>query len=206
MEGTMSIACTRGQLYATTAAASDTSDEALIQSIAGGDAQAMKSLYARHNVRVFRFVVRLVGDAPTAEDIVSEVFLEVWRQAGKFQTRSSVSTWLLAIARNKALSALRSRRPTEELEHAAEAIADPHADPEMTMQERQTSELLLGCLQRLSPAHREDIDLVYYHGRSVEEVAAIVGAAPNTVKTRMFYARKQIAQMLAAQRVDRAVV
>jgi RNA polymerase sigma-70 factor, ECF subfamily len=76
----------------------------------------------------------------------------------------------------------------------------------MTMQERQTSELLLGCLQRLSPAHREVIDLVYYHGRSVEEVAEIVGAAPNTVKTRMFYARKQIAQLLAAQRIDRAVV
>jgi RNA polymerase sigma-70 factor, ECF subfamily len=135
------------------------------------------------------------------------VFFEAWKQAGKFQARSSVSTWLLAIARNKALSALRSRRPTEELDgDAAGAIADPHADPEMTMQDRQTSELLLGCLQRLSPAHREVIDLVYYHGRSVEEVAEIVGAAPNTVKTRMFYARKQIAQLLAAQRIDRAVV
>jgi RNA polymerase sigma-70 factor (ECF subfamily) len=203
----MSIACTRGELYATTGAASDTSDEALIQSIAGGDAQAMKILYARHNVRVFRFVVRLVGDTSTAEDIVSEVFFEAWRQAGKFQTRSRVSTWLLAIARNKALSALRCRRPTEALDgDAARAIEDPHADPEMTMQDRQTSELLLGCLQRLSPAHREVVDLVYYHGRSVDEVAAIVGVAPNTVKTRMFYARKQIAQLLAAQRIDRAAV
>jgi len=202
----MSIPCTRGELYAT-GAASDTSDEALIQSVAAGGAQAMKILYVRHNVRVFRFVLRFVGDTSTAEDIVSDVFFEAWKQAGKFQARSSVSTWLLAIARNKALSALRSRRPTEELDgDAAGAIADPHADPEMTMQDRQTSELLLGCLQRLSPAHREVIDLVYYHGRSVEEVAEIVGAAPNTVKTRMFYARKQIAQLLAAQRIDRAVV
>jgi RNA polymerase sigma-70 factor, ECF subfamily len=207
MEGTMSIACTRGKLYATAIAASDTSDEALIQSIAAGDAQAMKILYARHNVRVFRFVLRFVGDTSTAEDVVSEVFFEAWRQAGKFQTRSSVSTWLLAIARNKALSALRSRRPTEDLDgDAAGAIEDPHADPEMTMQDRQTSELLLGCLQRLSPAHREVVDLVYYHGRSVDEVAAIVGVAPNTVKTRMFYARKRIAELLAAQRIDRAVV
>ena len=203
----MSIACTRGQLYATTRAASDTSDEALIQSIAAGDAQAMKILYARHNVRVFRFVLRFVGDTTTAEDLVSEVFLEVWRQAGKFQTRSRVTTWLLAIARNKVLSALRCRRPTEELdEHAAGAIEDPHANPEMMMQNRQTSELVLGCLQRLSPTHREVIDLVYYHGRSLEEVAEIVGVAPNTVKTRVFYARKRIAQLLAAQRIGRAVV
>ena len=201
----MSIACTRGQLHATTNTASDTSDEALIQSIAAGGAQAMKIMYARHNVRVFQFVLRLVGDRSVAEDLVSEVFLEVWRQAGKFQARSGVSTWLLAIARNKALSALRSRRPTEEGD-AAGAIEDPHANPEMMMQNRQTSELVLGCLQRLSLTHREVIDLVYYHGRSLEEVAEIVGVAPNTVKTRVFYARKRIAQLLAAQRVDRAVV
>jgi RNA polymerase sigma-70 factor (ECF subfamily) len=76
-------------------------------------------------VRVFRFLVRFVGDKSAAEDLVSEVFLDVWRQAGRFQGRSQVTTWLLALARNKALSALR-RRPTEELdEEVAAAIEDP---------------------------------------------------------------------------------
>ena len=107
----MSISCT-GQLCTTTTAGRQrTSDVTLIRSIAAGDKQAMQILFARHNVRVFRFLVRFVGDRSAAEDLVSEVFLDVWRHAGTFQGRSQVMTWLLALARNKALSAL--RRPSE---------------------------------------------------------------------------------------------
>src|SRR5712691_9273191 len=87
----------------------DTSDEALIELIAEGDKRAMQVLYARHNVRVYRFIVRLTGNQSLAEDLVSEVFLDVWRQAEGFEAKSQVSTWLLAIARYKALSALRRR-------------------------------------------------------------------------------------------------
>src|SRR3979411_2196585 len=101
-----------------------TSDEVLIGRIASGDRLAMQVLYARHHVRVFRFVVRLVRDESKAEDLISEVFLDVWRQAGRFEGRSAVSTWMLAIARFKALSVLR-RQPEEELdEETAEAIED----------------------------------------------------------------------------------
>jgi RNA polymerase sigma factor (sigma-70 family) len=85
-------------------------DEELITRIARGDRLAMQVLFARHNLRVFRFVVRLVKDEGIAEDMIGEVFLDVWRQAGRFEARSSVSTWLLSIARFKALSALRKRR------------------------------------------------------------------------------------------------
>ena len=92
-----------------------TSDEVLISRIAGGDRLAMQVLYARHHVRVYRFVLRLVRNEATAEDLISEVFLDVWRQAGKFEGRSAASTWMLSIARFKALSALR-RRPEEELD------------------------------------------------------------------------------------------
>jgi len=74
----------------------------------------MQVLFARHHVRVYRFVLRLVREEATAEDLISEVFLDVWRQANRFEGRSAVSTWLLAIARFKALSILR-RRPEEEL-------------------------------------------------------------------------------------------
>ena len=74
------------------------------------------------------------------------------------------------------------------------------------MQNWQRTEILLDCLTQLSPAHREVIDLVYYHERSIDEVAEIVGVPPSTVRTRMFYARKRIAELMAAQGVDRAVV
>src|SRR5258705_7134837 len=96
----MSISWTARQLYTTTTAARQTldlPDATLIRSIAAGDKHAMQILFARHNVRVFRFLVRFVADESAAEDLVSEVFLDVWRQAGKFQARSQVSTWLLAL-------------------------------------------------------------------------------------------------------------
>jgi RNA polymerase sigma-70 factor, ECF subfamily len=150
--------------------------------------------------------LRFVADGSAAEDLVSEVFLDVWRQAGRFEGRSRVTTWLLGIARYKALSALQ-RRSTEELgEDVAAAIEDPQDNPEVTIKNRQTSEILLDCLKKLSQAHREVIDLVYYHEKSIDEVAEITGIPPNTVKTRMFYARKRIAELMSAQGIDRAIV
>src|SRR3989442_3727061 len=180
-----------------------TSDEVLIGRIANGDRLAMQVLYARHHVRVFRFLVRLVRDESTEEDLISEVFLDVWRQAGRFEGRSAVSTWLLAIARFKSLSALR-RRPDEELdEETAGAIEDPSDDPATALEKKDKSVMRRKCLAGLSAEHREIIDLVYYHEKSVEEVAEIVGIPENTVKTRMFYARKRLAELLKSQGIER---
>src|SRR5712691_3044635 len=125
-----------------------TSDETLIENIARGDKRAMQVLFARHNVRVYRFVARIVGDSAVAEDVVGDVFLDVWRKADRFEGRSQVSTWLLAIARYKALSALR-RRPDEELDdETAQAIEDQGDDPEVAMQKKDTSEVLRKCLTK----------------------------------------------------------
>jgi RNA polymerase sigma-70 factor, ECF subfamily len=152
-----------------------TSDEVLIGRIANGDRLAMQVLFARHHVRVYRFVLRLVRDEAAAEDLISEVFLDVWRQAGKFEGRAAVSTWLLAIARFKALSALR-RKPEQELdEETAEAIEDTADTPDIALEKKDKSEILRKCLSGLTAEHREIIDLVYYHEKSVEEVAEIVG-------------------------------
>jgi RNA polymerase sigma-70 factor, ECF subfamily len=179
------------------------SDEVLIGRIANGDRLAMQVLYARHHVRVFRFVVRFVRDEATAEDLISEVFLDVWRQAGRFEGRSAVSTWMLAIARFKALSALR-RRPDEELdEETAGAIEDLSDDPGTALEKKDKSAMIRKCLTGLSAEHREIIDLVYYHEKSVKEVADIVGIPENTVKTRMFYARKRLAELLKAAGIER---
>jgi RNA polymerase sigma-70 factor, ECF subfamily len=180
-----------------------TSDEALIARIAEGDRLAMQVLFGRHHVRIYRFVLRQIGDKTIAEDMVGEVFLDVWRQADRFEGRSAVSTWLLAIARYKALSALRRQREEELDDEKAVAIEDPSDDPEVAAAKKDKSALLRKCLSALSPEHREIIDLVYYHEKSVEEAAEIVGIPQNTVKTRMFYARKKLGELLKEAGVER---
>jgi RNA polymerase sigma-70 factor (ECF subfamily) len=179
------------------------SDEVLVGRIAQGDRLAMQVLFARHHVRVYRFVLRLVRNEASAEDLISEVFLDVWRQADRFEGRSAVSTWMLAIARFKALSALR-KKPDEALDdEVAESIEDASDNPEVALEKKDKSTVLRQCLEKLSPEHREIIDLVYYHEKSVEEVAEIVKIPENTVKTRMFYARKKLAELLQAAGVER---
>jgi len=180
-----------------------TSDEVLIGRIANGDRLAMQVLFARHHVRVYRFVLRLVRNEATAEDLISEVFLDVWRQAGTFEGRSAASTWMLSIARFKALSMLRKRTEEELDEETAGAIEDHSDDPEVTLAKKDKAGVLRQCLSRLSTEHREVIDLVYYHEKSVEEVAGIVGIPEATVKTRMFYARKKLSELLKEQGIDR---
>ncbi|MFZ0125384.1 MAG: sigma-70 family RNA polymerase sigma factor [Xanthobacteraceae bacterium] len=181
----------------------EASDEILIGRIAGGDRLAMQALYARHHVKVFRFVLRLVRNEASAQDLISEVFLDVWRQAARFEGRSAVSTWILAIARFKALSSVRRRKEAQLDEEEAEAIEDEADTPEVALQKKDTGEVLRQCLAKLSPDHREIIDLVYYHEKSVEEVAEIVDIPENTVKTRMFYARKKLAELLKQAGVER---
>jgi RNA polymerase sigma-70 factor, ECF subfamily len=174
----------------------ETADEELIELIADGDKRAMQVLYARHNVRVYRFILRQTGNQSLAEDLVSEVFLDVWRQAEGFESKSQVSTWLLAIARYKALSALRRRTDEHLDDQMAATIEDTSDDPETVVNTKDRANIIQKCLTQLSPAHREVIDLVYYHEKSVDEVAQIVGVPAATVKTRMFYARSKMADLL----------
>src|SRR5262249_2852133 len=174
----------------------DSSDACLLARVAHGERPALQLLFGRHRQRVYRFALRLVGNSATAEDIVSEVFLELWRRAASFERRAQLSTWLLAITRNKALSALRVRVDQPLDEAMAEAIPDPAITAEESLQASERSAVVRRCLERLSPAHREIIDLVYYHENSVDEVAAIVGVPAATVKTRMFYARKRLAELV----------
>ena len=186
------------------AAAQQSSDETLLNRIAAGDKFAMQVLFARHRTAVYRWLLRLVNDEALAEDLLSEVFLDVWRRGGRFESRSSVSTWLMAIARHKALSA-RRRRTEDTLDETVQAtVADPTDDPEVALQKKSRDQLLRQALTDLSPEHREVIDLVYYHEKSVEEVARILAVPAATVKTRMFYARKRLAKLVEDGLVDTA--
>jgi RNA polymerase sigma-70 factor (ECF subfamily) len=181
------------------------SDVALLAQIAGGDRLAMRNLYLRHERRVFRFVLRMLGDRCLAEDVLSEVFFEVWKKAEHFQGRSSVSTWLLGIARHKALTAATTKsRSFESLDGAAAInVADPTADQGAAMLEYERSVILHRCLEALSPEHREIIDLVYYQEMTIKQIADLLAIPENTVKTRMFYARKRLAILVEAAGSER---
>jgi RNA polymerase sigma-70 factor (ECF subfamily) len=173
-------------------------DQVLLQRIADRDQLAMRALFARHRDPTFRFILRLIRDEALAEDILIDSFFEVWRCADRFAGRSSFSTWLLAIARNKALSAL-ERRHTVELEDGwAATIPDPGDDPELVLQNKELGEALQRCLASLSPKHTEIIDLVYYHDKTIAELAAILQVPEATVKTRMFYAQRNLAKFVGA--------
>ena len=174
------------------------SDDMLVARIGEGDRLAMQTLFARHRTPVYRWLLRFVGNETLAEDLVSDVFLDVWRQASRFEGRSSVSTWLIAIARFKAISA-RRRRTDAELDEVVEStVADTADDPGVVLEKKNRDEMLRAALTRLSAEHKEIIDLVYYHEKSVDECAQIIGVPPGTVKTRMFYARRKLAELVQA--------
>jgi RNA polymerase sigma-70 factor, ECF subfamily len=195
----MDATCEATKISGTTvASARQKLDETLLASIAAGDRFAMQVLFQRHNVRVYRFVLRLVGNPSVAEEIVGDVFLNVWRHAGSFEAKCQATTWLLTIARHKAISVLRRRSETQLDDETAAAVADPSDDAETILDREDRRKMIRECLKRLSPSHREIIDLVYYHEKSVDEIAQIVGAPSSTVKTRMFYARRHMAKLIAA--------
>lgn len=186
--------------------AETTPDARLVALIVKGNKDAMRILFARHHVRVFRFLLRIVNNEDTAQDLLNEVFIEVWRGAARFEGRSQVTTWILGIARFKGLTSLR-RRPFDSLDdEAADAIEAPGDDPEVAMQKADRSAILQACLRQLSSAHRQVIDLVYYHEQSIEEIAHIIGVPQNTVKTRVFHARKRMAELIAARGIERAAL
>lgn len=178
-------------------------DETLLKRVGQGDRRAMQILYTRHSVRTFRSLMRLVRDEALAEDLTSDVFTKVWQDADRFEGRSQVSTWILAIARFTAISMLRRRRDNALDDIHAETVVDPSDDPEVCLQNQDRLTILRRCLGHLSRDHREIIDLAYYHEKSIKEIAGIVGVPCNTVKTRMYYARQRMSELLQQAGVDR---
>ncbi len=179
-------------------------DQVLIDSIIDGDKDALRQLYLRHHDYVLRIVTRHTRNEAVAEEVANEVFLEVWRTAKSFEAKSQVTTWLMAIARNKALSAIRRRTEAPLDEQYAATIEDPADDASVSFEKQKRSEILRKCLAKLPRSQREVIDLVYYQEKSVGEAARSIGIPAATVRTRMFYARTRIAEMLSSVGVDRA--
>ena len=182
------------------------SDQALVQEIAKGNQAALRSLAERHQRRVYKFALRFVGDASHAEDVVSETFFAVWQQAASFQNRSAVGTWLLGIARFRALSLRNRLRETAEPldDEAASKLPDPAHGPDVALERSNLASVLRGCLHALPLEQARLIDLVYLNDKPLREAARIIGIPLNTVKSRMFQARKKLAVLLSNAGIEAA--
>ena len=195
--------------------ARDEVDElALVRAVARKDRGAFESLYYLYAPRLGRYLSRMLRQRELVDEALNDVMMVLWQNAGRFDpTASRLSTWLFGIAHNKALKALeRSNRhavQTSSLESAAtedESSGEQHpamrADahsPEQIAIGRQLGRTLIKALEQLSAEHRVVIELAFGEDRSYQEIAQITGCPVNTVKTRMFYARKSLAQLLTNQ-------
>ena len=136
------------------------SDAALLQSIAKGEKAALKLLYLRHRERLYRFVVRLSGSDARADETVAEVFIAVWRNAGKFDGTSEVASWLLAIARVKILSEGRRRSGAPRAERVSVPVEVPADGPAISVEKRHGSDILQRCLGTLTSIHRDVVNVM----------------------------------------------
>jgi RNA polymerase sigma-70 factor (ECF subfamily) len=167
-----------------------------IQQIAGGDRDAFEKLYKAYAARLFRYLFSMLGDANAAEELVNDVMVAAWKGAGQFRGQSKPSTWLFGIAHHKALNELRRRQPqVVDIEEASE-VASTAEGPDTAVRRRSLEQTVRGALQTLSPEHREVMELTFYQGLSYQEIAEIMQCPVNTVKTRMFYARKKLQEAL----------
>jgi RNA polymerase sigma-70 factor (ECF subfamily) len=169
-----------------------------IRKIASGDRAAFEALFHAYKRRLLGYLYRMTGDATRAEELVSDVLVEVWKSAGRFQERSSVSTWIFGIAHHKAVDELRRRAGKGTAVEVPEDLADAAETPERTAILGDRNARLRAVLQQLTPEHREVLELAFFQGRLVEEIAGILSCPVNTVKTRMFYARKKLRELLVA--------
>lgn len=168
---------------------------ALLERIGQQDQSAFRELYKAFSRRVYAYALNMLKDPGRAEEILVDTLYEVWRAPARFRGDSQFSTWLIGVARNKALMAYRGRRPDElhdDLDDIAETAASDAPDGFAQLAAKQRSEGVRGCMDKLSDEHRECMHLVFYEGYSLAEVAAVQGCPENTVKTRLFHARQKI--------------
>jgi RNA polymerase sigma-70 factor (ECF subfamily) len=177
-------------------------DEAhLIDRIRMRDLRAFESLYRRYHPRLSRFLTHLLRRPHLVEEVLNDTMMVVWNRPHSYNGASRLSTWIFAIAYRKALKALRRYDdPLEDLQTESRASGEP--GPEIQLGRRQTREALLGAMSELSPDHRAVVDLTYFHEMGYREIAEVMDCPVDTVKTRMFYARRHLKRVLAGALTD----
>ncbi|MGH8130880.1 MAG: sigma-70 family RNA polymerase sigma factor [Steroidobacteraceae bacterium] len=177
-------------------------DAALLSRIADGDQQAFVEFYVLYRRRLARFLGRFLNSADTVDELINDVMFVVWQEAVRFEGRSRVSSWVFGIAWHKALKALERQKRS-----AARSGLAPDDLPSGERGSVEERDWLRRGLDQLSPEHRLVVELTFFVGCSYEEIAAIANCPVNTVKTRMFYARQKLRDILksldATQAEDR---
>ncbi|MGE5117544.1 MAG: RNA polymerase sigma factor [Betaproteobacteria bacterium] len=178
--------------------ATEAAEARLVGAVARGERPAFDALYRAYYPRLTRFLDRMLRRPALVEEVLDDTMLVVWRAAQRYNGTSKVSTWIFAIAYRTALKAL--RRLDEPVEDAA-ADARPTSEPgpEQQLDQRQVRELLARALGALSAPQRAVVELTYFHGIGYREIAAIVDCPVDTVKTRMFHARRRLKSLLAGR-------
>lgn len=172
------------------------SDADLLRAIARGEEDALQALHTRYLRPVHGFCLRLVRDPAVAEEVAADVFFQAWRGAARFEGRSKPSTWLFGIAYHLAMNRVRGRRPpTVELDELA-PLAGDDPTPADAAESGEAAARLHRALGALTPDHRAVLELTYAQGLSCGEAAEALGVPVNTVKTRMFYARQRLRELL----------
>lgn len=177
------------------------SDTQLISRVRGGDRHAFEELYRLYRVRLERFLGKLVRHPQLAEEVLDDTLLVVWERAAGFKGESKLSTWIFAIAYRKAMKALRRYdAPVEDPD--AENRASQDDDPEQAFGHARLHDLLREAMAELSPEHRGVVELTYFNDLSYREIAEIMDCPVDTVKTRMFYARRHLKRRLDGELPD----
>jgi RNA polymerase sigma-70 factor (ECF subfamily) len=177
----------------------------LLARTAKGDKRAYADLYAALETPLYRFVRSKLNDPFEAADLVHEVFLEVWRSAGRFEGRSSVKSWVFGIAFRKAMDVHRKSRRIDYSDSIPEVEDDaPNAEACLVASESRTH--VRACLETLKPDHRTAIEFAFFEDLSYKEISEISGVPEGTVKTRVFHAKKLLMRCLSARLGKGAVV
>jgi RNA polymerase sigma-70 factor (ECF subfamily) len=170
----------------------EASELALLGRVRRGDRGAFAELYRLYHPRLHGYLRRLLQDPATVEEVLDDVMLVVWTDARKFRGRSAMSSWVFGIAYRRALTAMRAeRRYQAPLDRSSDAEA-------IAGKVMQSDEWIRAALSHLSPDHRQVVELTYFSGFSYQEIAEIAGCPVNTVKTRMFHARRRLKVLLPA--------
>ena len=173
----------------------------LIARIADGDHTAFASFFQRYADRIYRYALTLVRERALAEEVVQETMLAVWKGAGTFRGDARPSTWVLGIARHKGLDKLRREEQNARLQ-AEHEEPDTAADPEREAARELLQDRVRAALEKLPGGHRETVVLAFYHGLSYREIAKLLGCREGTVKSRMFYAKERLRELLQEERCN----
>ena len=179
----------------------DDDELALLARVADRDRGAFEALYRLYHPRLSRFLMKMTRRPYLVEEVLNDTMMVVWNRPDGFNGAAQLSSWIFAIAYRQALAALR-KQDVPVGDTAADERQSLEPGPEQAMSEQRRSQALLDCLDALSADHRTVVDLTYFHDFGYREIAEIMACPVDTVKSRMFYARRHLGRLVTGELAD----